>query len=86
MTSDMQLKEQILDYLGRINEEQKRALLLVAQSFAASAAEESIYTDEFVTELHKRANEMQSGKVKGATWEEVKQRAKAFVKQNPDGL
>lgn len=79
MNSGTQLNDQIMDYLSRINEEQKRALLLVAQSFAATA-EEDIYTDEFLAELHQRADAMISRNVEGASWEDVKQRAKAAIK------
>lgn len=35
-----------------------------------------IWTDEFLDELNKRSADLESGKVKGYTWEEVKARAK----------
>lgn len=44
-------------------------------------AQQDLWDDkEFVTEIERRTTEMQSGKVKGYTWEEVKQHALRSVK------
>jgi hypothetical protein len=44
----------------------------------------NLWEDEgFVTELDERLKELESGKVKGYTWEEVEQKARKSVKQEP---
>jgi len=39
-----------------------------------------VWTDKFLSELNKRASDFENGKVKGRTWEEVKNGAKQRVK------
>ncbi len=69
------LDKQIANYLPRLNERQKKAILTVVKTFIND--EDSLLSNEdFVKEMDRRMTEMESGKEKGYNWEEVKQRAR----------
>jgi putative addiction module component (TIGR02574 family) len=72
------LNKQINNYLEQLNSKQKKAVLTVVKTFAEEQQpDHNVWKDEaFVAELDKRIEELESGKKKGFTWEEVKQRAR----------
>lgn len=73
--SSATLDKQIANYLTRLNERQKKAILTVVKTFIND--EDSLLSNEdFVKEMDRRMTEMESGKEKGHNWEEVKQRAR----------
>lgn len=80
--SEEALDKQITNYLVQLNTKQKQAVLIVVKTFAEEQGQEySPWKDEtFVSELDKRIEELESGKEKGHTWQEVKQRARQSVK------
>jgi TonB-dependent SusC/RagA subfamily outer membrane receptor len=73
------LDKEINSYLSLLNTKQKEAVLTVVKTFAGD--EYNWWDDkEFVAELDRRTAELESGKVKGYTWEEVKQGARQAYK------
>ena len=75
MSSVTTLDKKIAGYVEQLNTKQKKAVLSVAKAFAEDdALHDDPWEDEnFVKEMNRRTKEMESGKVKGYTWEEVKQ-------------
>jgi hypothetical protein len=60
-----------------LTERQKKAVLLVAETFAQEAAtSEMEYSDTFLADLDRRVSELENGSVKGYSWDEVRKRAK----------
>jgi putative addiction module component (TIGR02574 family) len=76
------IEKQISNYVVQLSPKQKQAVLTVAKTFAEEQnAETNIWNDkDFIAEIERRTAEMESGKVKGYTWEEVKQRARRAIK------
>lgn len=65
------LDNQINNYLLQLTPKQKKAVLTVVKTFAEE--QESFLKDpEFIQEMDKRIEELESGKVTGRSWEEVK--------------
>jgi hypothetical protein len=82
MSTATVLDKQINNYLVQLNMKQKRAVLSVVKTFAVEKEQKySPWEDEsFVAEMDKRVAGLESGKVKGHTWEEVKRNAKQSQK------
>jgi hypothetical protein len=76
------IEKKINDYLVRLSQKQKKAVLTVTKTFAEEQdGESSVWDDkEFVAEIERRSDEMESGKVKSYNWQEVKQRARLAIK------
>ena len=76
------LDNQINNYLVQLNMKQKRAVLTVVKTFAEEKEQKySPWEDEsFVAEMDQRIADLESGKVKGHTWEEVKKNARQSQK------
>lgn len=73
------LDKQITQYLGYLSTEQKRAVLSVVKTFAHE--EESSWKDKaFITLMDKRFEELESGKVKGITLDEMEAGARSAYK------
>jgi putative addiction module component (TIGR02574 family) len=72
------IDKKINNYLSVLNDRQKRALLTIAKTFAEES--EIGYSGDFKSELDRRTSELESGKIKGRTWEEVKQDARRSTK------
>ncbi len=73
MDSVASLNKKIADYVDQLNTKQKRVVLSVAKAFVEEGVEHDVWDDEdFVREMDKRVKELESGKVKGYTWDEVK--------------
>jgi len=69
MSEANELAEEIVQYLSRLNIKQQRAVLAVVKSYAM---EESKKADKsFREEMQKRLADLESGKVKGLTLQEL---------------
>ncbi len=67
------LDKKIANYVEQLNTKQKKVVLSVAKAFAEEGTDGDIWEDKaFVKELDKRTKELESGKVKGYSWDEVK--------------
>ncbi len=82
MSAATPLDRQISNYLAQLNPRQKKAVLTVVKTFAEEEEKESSPWKDasFVAEMDRRMAELESGKVKGYTWDEVKQRARNSIK------
>ncbi len=73
MNSVASLDKKIANYVEQLSVKQKKAVLSVAKAFAEEGSDDDIWEDKaFVKELDKRTKELESGKVKGYSWDEVK--------------
>lgn len=74
MSGANELVEEIVHYLSRLNVKQQKAVLAVVKSYAV---EESKKADKsFRAEMERRLAELESGKVKGISLEELEFGAK----------
>lgn len=82
MSAVTPLDRQISNYLAQLNPRQKKAVLTVVKTFAEEQDQEfNPWKDaDFVSDMDQRVAELESGKVKGYTWDEVKQRARNSIK------
>ncbi len=82
MNAATALDKQITTYLVQLNTKQKKAVLTVVKAFVEGPEQEiNPWKDaDFVAEMDRRMVELERGKVKGRTWDEVKQSARQEVK------
>lgn len=81
MSAAKALDQEITSYLVQLSTKQKQAVLTVVKTFAGEHEEESPWKDKnFIAEMDRRVAELESGKEKGHSWEEVKQRARHSLK------
>ena len=82
MSAVKAIDRQISDYLVQLSPKQKKAVLTVVKTFVEEPEQEySPWKNPgFVKEMDRRVAELESGKVKGYSWEEVKQRARQSAK------
>ena len=70
--------QEITQYLGQLNTEQQKAVLTVVKTFAK---EESWWNDKkYIAEMDRRFAELESGKVKGITLDELEAGARRSFK------
>lgn len=72
------LDKQINNYLIQLNPKQKKAVLTVVKTFAEEL-ESFLDEPSSVDTMNRRIEELENGKVKGRTWEEVKERARNTI-------
>jgi len=71
------LDMQISDYLSKLNPGQKRVVLTLVKSFAEQQPVNELWEDkDFVAEMDRRFKELETGKVKGLSFEELAKRAR----------
>jgi len=72
------LDTKIANYVTQLNPKQKKAVLTVVKTFAEETREdETLWTSPaFMKELDLRIAELESGSVKGRTWDQVKKFAR----------
>ena len=81
MSAVKAIDKQINNYLGQLNEKQKKAVLTVVKTFADEKAAPDYWEDEsFVTELDKRTAGYESGKAKVYTLAEMEDGARKAYK------
>lgn len=73
-----EIRQKLFEYIRVADDKKVKAIYTMIESEIQE--DEDIWTDEFLNELNKRTAELESGKVKGHSWEEVKARAKQFAK------
>jgi hypothetical protein len=73
------LVSQITNYLGQLNQEQQRAVLGVVKTFARE--EPWLSNKQYLAEMDKRFAEMENGKVKGISFDELKTHARQSYKK-----
>jgi putative addiction module component len=74
MSAAINLDKKIAGYLELLNTKQKKVVLSVVRAFAEDEPGIDVWQDEtFVKELDKRTRELETGKVKGYSWDEVKE-------------
>lgn len=72
------LVKEITDYLGQLNTEQQKAVLVVVKTFAQ---EETWWSDkEYIVEMDRRFAELESGQEKGITLNELEAGARRSYK------
>ena len=75
------IDKQINNYLGQLNEKQKKAVLTVVKTFADEKVAYDYWEDEsFVAKLDKRTAEYESGKAKVYTLTELEAGARKAYK------
>ena len=73
------LDQEITHYLGHLSTEQKKVVLSVVKSFAR--VEEAWADDKaYIAEMNKRFKELETGKVKGLTIDDLASRARQAYK------
>ena len=76
MTNTKILDKQINNYLPRLTSRQKQTVLTVLKTFA-DEEDEMLYDQSFIDEMDKRFIEMENGKVKTFSLDEVETEAKS---------
>ncbi len=78
MSESMELAEEIVHYLTRLNVKQQKAVLAVVKSYAM---EESTKNDKsFLAEMEKRLAELETGEIKALTLDELESGARQSFK------
>ena len=81
MSTAKSIDKQITHFLPRLNNRQKETVLTVVKTFAEEA-EPGMWKDKaFIAEMDRRFSEMESGKVKTYTPEEVEAEARQSYKK-----
>ncbi|MHA4807224.1 hypothetical protein ACX0G9_03925 [Flavitalea flava] len=82
MSAATAIDRQISNYLVQLNQKQKKAVLTVVKTFVEEQEQESTPWKDvgFLAEMDRRMAELESGMVKGHSWEEVKQKARQSLK------
>ena len=76
MSTAKKLEEEIVSYLTRLNENQKKAVLTVVKTFAEEEEYDHWSDPLFVQEMDARYQDMKTGKDKGLSWEQLKESAR----------
>ena len=76
MSTAKKLEEEIVSYLTRLNENQKKAVLTVVKTFAEEEEYDHWSDPAFVQEMESRYNDLKSGKDKGLTLEQLEDGAR----------
>jgi putative addiction module component (TIGR02574 family) len=75
MATAKKLDKEIADYLTKLNTKQKKAALTIIKSFIEEPEVEYMKRDKITeAEIERRLEEMESGKVKGLSIQEMKAR------------
>jgi hypothetical protein len=81
MSAVKAIDKQINNYLGQLNEKQKKAVLTVVKTFAGEKAAPDYWEDEsFIKELDRRTAEYETGKAKVFTLAEMEAGARKAYK------
>ena len=76
--STAEIRQKLFDYIRVADEKKVKAIYTIVEKDIEEDAD--IWTDEFLNDLNERTADLESGKIKSFTWDEVKSRAKAFAK------
>lgn len=76
------IDKKITSYLELLNTRQKKAVLSVVKAFAEEEDGNYAWADEnFAAEIGKRTKELETGKVKGYSWDEVKKISRKSISE-----
>lgn len=83
MSAATPIVKELTNYIGKMNKQQQKALLLVVKSFSV---EEDKWDDKaYIAEMDRRFTELESGKVKGLSLDELESRARLSFKNRKQG-
>ncbi len=81
MSANTAIDKQINNYLIKLNDKEKRAVLSVVQTFAENHLEDDGWDEkEYLKEMDTRFKEYETGKVKGLTLQELENSVKQAYK------
>lgn len=83
MNTIARLDKQIANYLELLNTKQKKAVLSVVKAFAEEE-KEMWEDDSFIKEMNARTYDLETGKVKGYSWDEVKKNTRKSLSELKD--
>ncbi len=72
------IRQKLHHYIETAKDKKVKAIFAMVEDEIEAGA--VVWTDEFLNELNKRANDFENGKVKGRTWGEVKKCARRLTK------
>lgn len=72
------IRQKLHHYIETAQDKKVKAIFAMVEEEIKQV--DTIWTDEFLNELNKRASDFENGKVKGRTWEEVKKVTKQGTK------
>lgn len=74
------IDKKIAGYLELLNTKQKKAVLGIVKAFADEEQGTNLWQNEaFVAEMDKRTHDLETGKVKGYSWDEVKKMGRKAI-------
>jgi hypothetical protein len=76
--STAEIRQKLFEYIRMADDRKVKAIYTIVESEIEE--ETDIWTDEFLEELKRRTVDVETGKVNGLSWNEVKTRAKEFGK------
>jgi len=81
MSANTLIDRKINDYLVKLNNKEKKAVLGVVKSLAEKHADDEAWDDEaYNIEMNRRFEELETGKVKGLTLDELEAHARQAYK------
>jgi hypothetical protein len=80
MASDAAIDKQINTYLTQLTIRQKKAVLNVVKTFAEEREDDMWEDVSYINEMNTRFKELEGGKVKGYSLDEVEKRARQAYK------
>ncbi len=72
------IRKKLHNYIETAKDKKVKAIFAMVEDDIEEGS--VIWTDDFLHQLNKRANEFESGKTKGLTWEEVKKNSRRITK------
>ena len=72
MSSVVSIDKKIANYVEQLSVKQKKAVLSVVKAFAEEGSDDVWEDEAIVNEMSRRTKELESSKVKGYSWDEVK--------------
>ena len=79
--STIEIRQKLFEYIRVADDKKVKAIYTIIENEIEE--ETDIWTDDFLEELKRRTADIESGKVTGLSWQEVKTRAKEFAKEKP---
>jgi hypothetical protein len=80
MSAANKLDKQIIEYLSRLNDKQKKAVLTLVKAFAEGQESKIRSNSAFITELDRKYAEYENGKRSWFTLDEPKTRVRKHIK------
>lgn len=82
MSAPTVIDKQISNYLIKLNNKEKKAVLGIVKTLAEKHIEDEQWDDDtYLKEMNKRFNDFETGKIKPLTLEEIESRARQAYKK-----